>query len=307
MTDPDAKKESFILYLNVMTIFQQRDFGDKINATFTYIGQQFRGLGTALVYIGGPIAILAGISSGIYQSNILKITTSPSAANDPFAALSTVFGPAYLLTLVFTVLGSVMVGLTTCSYLKLYQQRNEQPVAVADVWTEVQRHIGRTLLFTLASIVVMITGFVLLFIPGVYIAIVLSLAMPIIVFEDADFGTTWNRCFQLIRDKWWSTFGLMVVMLIVVSIINLVFAIPAGIVQALVSMKVVPNMPSLVTILTNALNMIGATLLYSLLYLALCFQYANLVERQEGTGLASAIDSIGAPTTKPNTLDEGDF
>lgn len=288
-----------------MNLFQQRDFGEKINAAFTYVGQQFRSLGTALLYIVGPVAIIAGITSGVYQSNILKMGQLNSAS--PFENLATIFSPAYFLLIIFSMLANLMVGLTTYSHLKLYHQTSGGAISVSDVWNEVQRHIGRAFLFSLASTVVIIAGICIFLIPGFYMAVVLSLGMAIIVFEDAEFGTTWNRSFQLIRDKWWSTCGLIFVMAIIVSITNLVFAIPAGIVQALVSMKVVPNMPSFVTILTNALNTIGATLLYSLLYLGLGFQYTNLVERQEGTGLFSAIDSIGTSPAKPSAQDEGEF
>ena len=291
--------------LNQMNLFEQRDFGDKINATFNYVGQQFRSLGPALLYIVGPVAIVAGIASGIYQSNFLEMRQSGNQS--PFDALTKLFGPAYFLLMVFSMLANLLVGLTTYSHMKLYHQTSGGSASVAEVWAEVQRHIGKALLFLLGSTFVIIVGTILFVIPGIYVAIVLSLGMAVIVFEDADFMTTWNRCFQLIREKWWSTFGVIVVMAIVVSIINLVFSIPAIIVQSLTSMKVAPDMPSFVVILTNALSTIGATLLYSLLYLGLGFQYTNLVERQEGTGLASAIDSIGTSPAKPSAQDEGDF
>jgi len=200
-----------------------------------------------------------------------------------------------------------MVSLTTYSHLKLYHQTGGGPVTVADVWAETQRHIGRSILFSLASFVVIIAGFVIFLIPGIYVAIVLSLGIAILVFEDADFGVTWSRCFQLIRDKWWSTFGLIIIMAIIVSIANLVFAIPAGVVNLLVTMKLVPDMPSFVTVLTNTISTIGGSLLSSLLSIAVSFQYFNLVERQQGTGLFSAIDSIGQSPAKPTTQDEGEY
>ncbi|WP_332368767.1 hypothetical protein [Spirosoma telluris] len=57
----------------MIQLFQQRDFGDKINVTFQYITQNFRSLSLALLYIVGPVALLAGIASGVFQSNMLDL------------------------------------------------------------------------------------------------------------------------------------------------------------------------------------------------------------------------------------------
>ena len=57
----------------------------------------------------------------------------------------------------------------------------------------------------------------------------------------------------------------------------------------------------------NVINIVGRTLLNVVLYTAIGFQYTNLVERQEGRGLISAIDSIGTSPTQPRATDEGTF
>ncbi len=294
-------------YIRTMiTLFQQRDFGEKINATFTFIGREFKPFGTALLYIVGPLALATGIASGVYQSNMLAITRG-QGSELPFETLARIFSPAYFLLVLFSILSNILVNLTTYSYMKLYHERSGGPIGVSELWAEIQRHIVASLLFSFISFVAIVAASMFFLIPGLYIGVVLSLGLAVLVFEETDFGATWSRCFQLIRDKWWSTFGLIMIMFIILMISSLVFSIPAGIVSMLVSMKLVPDMPTIVTIITNTLSTVGSTLMTAMLAIALGFQYTNLVERNHGTGLLSAIDSIGSSRSRPNTADEGEF
>jgi hypothetical protein len=147
---------------------------------------------------------------------------------------------------------------------------------------------------------------VFLLIPGIYVAVVLSLALAVTLFEGTSFGDTWERCFKLIRDKWWSTFGLIVVMAIIVGIVGMIFAVPTAIIAFFVSAKMLPDVSTAWLVVANVIALVGRTMLNAVLYLAIGFQYTNLVERQEGRGLISAIDSIGTPS-QPRNSNDGEY
>jgi hypothetical protein len=303
----------------MIDLFQQRDFGNKINVTFQYISQNFRSLGLALLYIVGSLALVAGIASGIMQSNILSLADQSQDNSDPMAAFQmfrTIFSPAFWVTILFAVLSSLAVSLVTYAHMKIYARRNSQQglaqfttspdISVAEVWEEVQPIIGRALIITILSSIIAGVASIFLVIPGIYVAIVLSLGIVVTTFEGTDFGGTWNRCFFLIRDKWWSTFGLIFVMGIISGIIGLLFSIPAGIISFLTTSKLLP-VSSFWLVLGSVISTVGSTLLRSLIYIAMGFQYTNLVELKEGRGLLSAIDSIGTPPTRPRPTDEGEY
>ena len=296
----------------MLNLFQQRDFGTKINATFQYITQNFKSLGLALLYIVGPLALLTGIASGIVQSNMLAIVGPASKADptDPFAALrmlQNIFSPAYWVALVFGLLTALAVNLVTYAHMKLYAEKNGADSTVGEVWQATQPLIGRGLIITMLGTIITVVAMAFFVIPGIYVAVVLSLSLAVTTFEGTDFGQTWNRCFKLIRDKWWSTFGLLIVMAIVSFILGLIFNIPAGVVGFLVAAKLLPSAPTFWLTLTTIISSVGGTILRSLICVALAFQYTNLVERQEGRGLISAIDSIGTAPTKLRREDEGDY
>ncbi|UFH55917.1 hypothetical protein [Spirosoma sp. KNUC1025] len=296
----------------MIPLFQQRDFGNKINATFQYVIQNFRSLGLSLLYIVGPVALVAGIATGIMQSNMMKLMGESGFANtdDPIAAfqmLSFFISPSFWLTMLFGVLANVAVILTTYAHMKVYDRAEGEPISVTDVWNEVQPTIGRGIIISLLNTIIIGFGFVFFFIPGIYLAVVLSLSLAVTVFEGADFGVTWNRCFQLIRDKWWSTFGLIFVMGLIVAIVGIIFAIPTGIITFFTAAKLLPDVSVVWLMLGNVVNLVGKTLLNAVLYTAIGFQYTNLVERQESRGMISAIDSIGTAPSQPRDTDEGTF
>ena len=295
----------------MIQLFQQRDFGDKINATFQYVSQNFRSLGLALLYIVGPVAVLAGIASGVMQSNLLRLTTNAARTqpDNPLAAfqiLSQFASPSFWLAMLFGLLANVVVVLVTYAHMKVYERQKGRDVLVADVWTEVQPAIGRAVIISLLGSIITAVGMVFLLIPGIYVAVVLSLALAVTLFEGTSFGETWERCFKLIRDKWWSTFGLIVVMAIIVGIVGMIFAVPTAIIAFFVSAKMLPDVSTAWLVVANVIALVGRTMLNAVLYLAIGFQYTNLVERQEGRGLISAIDSIGTPL-QPRNSNDGEY
>jgi hypothetical protein len=295
----------------MIPLFQQRDFGDKINATFQYVGQNFRSLGLALLYIVGPVALVAGIMSGLMQSYMLRLVDESATARTAnplfaFQMLGFFSSPTFWLAMLFGLLANVVVVLVTYSHMKVYERQNGHDVLVADVWAEVQPAIGRAVVISLLGSVITAVGMAFLFIPGIYVAVVLSLALAVTSFEGTSFGETWERCFKLIRDKWWSTFGLIVVMAIIVAIVGMIFAVPALIITFFTGAKMLPDASTTWLVVGNVIGLIGRTMLNAVLYMAIGFQYTNLVERQEGRGLISAIDSIGTPTQSRNS-NEGEY
>lgn len=304
----------------MIQLFQQRDFGDKINVTFQYISQNFRSFGLSLLYIVGPVALVAGIASGIMQSrmfDLIGLTQKPDGDDLPFRMLSNIFSPAFALAILFSGLAILAVSLATYAHMKVYARKTGQgglalpiqtpDISVSEVWEEMQPMIGRGLIISILTSIV--TGIATLFlvVPGIYVGIVLSLGLAVTAFEGTDFSATWNRCFALIRDKWWSTLGLIVVMGIISGIVGLLFTLPTGIISFLIGSKLLPDVSGFWVVVGNVVATVGGTLLRSLIYVAIGFQYTNLVERLEGRGLLSAIDSIGTAPTKPRNEDEGDF
>lgn len=284
----------------MIQLFEQRDFGNKINATFQYITQNINSFILSIIYIAGPPVLLMIVAGSFLISDVVLLFGS--SQTNPLWFMNEL--PAILVIGIGFMLSLLAVSLTTFAHLKVYNRNAGQPIQVSQVWEEAKEHIGPAIVFNILSTIVTIVATMFFILPGIYVGVVLSLGVPVLVFENTNFGQTWNRCFELIRDKWWSTFGLALVMGILAGLLRLIFQIP-GIVIGFLASDVATQ--GIVAIISGAISLLGALLLNSLVYLALGFQYTNLVERQEGRGMISAIDSIGTQPTQARETDEGSF
>lgn len=280
----------------MITFEQRRDFGEKINTTFSFLTENIRNLGLALLYIAGPVALIGGIISGYAQSGLLGGASSITTPDQLLDFYGQLFSGGVLIGFVFQMIGYVLVSLVTFSYIQLYRRNPGRPIEVGEVWAEVQQFIGSGVMLTIASAVIIGFAFLLLVLPGFYVGVSLSLASAVLVFERAEVGQAIRRSFRLIADNWWATFGLLLVMAIVSSIIGMVFTIPAGIVGGLFGAGVLKE-ATILTTLATAFGAVGTAVLQSMSATAVAVQYFNLTEAKEGNSLDRAIDQIGQPTT----------
>ena len=317
--------------VKIIEFQRTRDFSNKLNATFTFVRQNFKSLFRSMLYIAGPPVLVASLLLSSFMGDFFK--TIIGAGRDPEALqnffLTINFWIQLALMFVFMVVSYVAVIATTNNYMILYAEKRSNNIDVNDVWIRVRETLGMyfatTLLFGLLTIVVYvfmlipvlmlgnISGFLIFFgviflvVGAFYLLIGASLVYPIRAFEKKGFFESIIRSFYLIRSKWWSTFGLLMILSLLVGIISYVFSIPASILQG-VSMlhEVKPdsfNGPSGVieTIIftLNSLAYITQLLLYLLPNVGLTFQYFNLVEMKEAKGLMGQINTLGQTPDAP--------
>lgn len=304
--------------------FKERDFGQKIEASFDFVRAHFRPFGKCLLYIVLPAALLSGISAGLMQSRMQtymrELQVVQQTGSSPVAAFTDFLGsPEYLLTFVAGLFTLTLLILTTYGYLILCLNRTDgtAEIEVSAVWALVRRRFVGTLLanFGLVAVVVaacvpmmgvallmQVAGpfigvlFPVFYLGLIYVIFALSLFHIIWVREELGFFATLRRCFYLIWGKWWSTFGLLFVMGMIIGIMSIVFFIPQSFLN--VSTLLTPSSTppdSLLVVATNTLSSMALIMLYPLLFLAIAFQYFNLVERKEGEGLRTLVGRIGQP------------
>ncbi len=280
-------------------LLQERDFGQKINTTFEFIGQNLKPLLTAILYIAGPAAIIAGIYGGLYQSNVLNLGPKLDSSSPFNGALDQVFTPTYFLLGLFSVVASLLASLTVYAYVLKYEDQGgpTPTITPTDIWDIVKANILSYSGYTLLLFILIIIGLLLLVIPGIYFAVIWSIIFMVMLRENVSFGTAITRCSYLVKDKWWSTFGLIVIMGIVQSIVGIVFQTPTFILSILKALKIYDGDSQILIVISGIIATLGATLTSCLINLAVVFQYYNLVEKKDGVGMLSAIDNIGKNNT----------
>ena len=310
---------------------QERDFGDKINASFTFVSQNFKTLFLSVLYFAGPLSLIGGIANGIVQSNNLDFTTSGAAkprgtsageifANsfgDSFTHLLTL---NYFIAIIFLILASVTVAITVYAMMLEYKEKPES-LTIERVWARMQTIFlpvlgiyGITILIFILIVIAFgavigalisglggisagflsgligIVGFIIVF----YFFVIFSLSPAIVAYEGIGAWEALSRAKFLIKDKWWSTFGLIMIIGIINSFVALIFGAPAMIVTFMKVLKIGGGISgNLPLILTTMISTVGQVVVSSLTYVAISFQYFNLVEKREGNGLKTLIESIG--------------
>ena len=320
------KKDTIILQ-------QERDFGDKINATFSFVSQNFKTLFLLLIYFAGPLGLIGGIANGIIQSSMLGLASQSTKKNhgtspseifaDSFGKnFSYIFSFNYLISITFLILASISVAITTYAFIIEYRDReNKETITIERVWARMRvillpvlGSFGIVILITFMILLVfggiigalissgggIFSGFLsvllvlIAFIPIIYLGVMYSLSPAIVAYEGIDIWEALNRAKFLIKDKWWSTFGLIMIITIINSFVSMIFATPAMIVTFMKLLSVGGNISgNLPLIITTVISTIGQVVVSSLTYIAISFQYFNLVEKREGTSLKMLIQSIG--------------
>ncbi|MFP4090801.1 MAG: hypothetical protein ACLFT3_10865 [Cyclobacteriaceae bacterium] len=280
-----------------MKLYQKRDFGEKINATFTFLRDNIVPLGKSLLYIAGPAILLVGIVSAISFSGILfnngEMTEEGLLANlggSGFANLLAILSIPLVIGVVY-------------AYLNLYFEREDEPeISVNEVWTQVKKYYLPFLLSVIVTSLLTIIGFVFLIIPGFLLMAALSFIFILQVQEKLSFGEAFSRCFKLVSDHYLSTLGLLLVMLILQSIITSVFNLPlmifmgaGGFLSASgdFDMENSSAVVQALFIILQVISTLGSQFLYAITLVAIAFQYGNLVEKKESAGLMQEVEMIG--------------
>lgn len=289
---------------------KERDLGAIINDTFQFIRENWKDYFTAVFKIVGPVLLIGAailvFAMVSYSGSIQSLLGGNLGESDPSAAMDSMFGMFGWIFVMFLVFGIVYTLLAEVSlfYIKSYIENN----GVAnfnDIKENTYKNIWKFIGLGILSILMILVGYVLCFLPAFYIGIVLSLAMPIMVFESKSIGDTISHCFNLIKSEWWNTFGVVLVIGLLVSILGFVFSIPALIYQ-LISMGISMGAedPSAmmgifedpIYLVLNLVSYLGKFLFYSITLVSSAFIYFDLNEQKNYTGTFEKIDSLGSDT-----------
>lgn len=297
---------------------QERDFGAKIGATFEFLAAHWRPLGKCLLYFVLPVALLMGIGLGVVTNGMFNMIgaakSNPAALRQP----SDMFGASYFSGLAVAMIGGIaafaMLLSTVYAYVRiLFTERPTTPPPPAQVWRTIVPRLGRMLLafgllFGLYLLLMLVLGsfigllqgstgaflIFLIFIPLLfYVMVPLSLYFPALWMEDISVWGALRRCFYLVLGHWWASLGLFLIAGLIQGVMVFLFVLPQYAVMVGKILKV-PGLDSdALGIATQCFYAMGIIFTYSVPLLAMLFQYFNLVERKEGIGLRSLVDSLG--------------
>lgn len=318
---------------NFINYHRSRDFSRKMNATFEFIRQNFKPLLKSIIFIAGPPVLIASLLMATFMDDLMSFSRSSMTGSNPEMALNYFMSISFWVQMMLLAISLVVAGVMTLSavnnYMLLYEEKRTNKIEVHDVWNRVRdtfgMYLSTTILFTvlyIAVIIVMMIPFALfaaispvLVFFGVfifigllfYIVISISLTFFVRAYERIGFFESLARSFKLVQGKWWSTFGLIVILYIVASFASMIFYIPGYILTMINMLHSLESgavaEPSstmqLITVILMTFYYLVSMVMNALPNIGIAFQYFNLVELKEAKGLLTSIESFGQEQQPP--------
>jgi hypothetical protein len=218
---------------NFINFKKTRDLGAMISDTIKFLSVEWKPfLGTIFKIAIVPIviAICAVIYFFMnYSEFIVSFTQIDEYSSFDELNFSQMTLPL-LLFLFSYIVAYAMMTVASLSYIKSYIANrgvvnyNEVQETTKDkFWT----YIG---LFILVVIIVG-CGMLFCFLPGIYFAVVLSLSACLVIFQNKGVLDSFSDSFNFIKGHWWETFGILLVVQILIGVVSFVLNLPASIYQ----------------------------------------------------------------------------
>ncbi|NND79063.1 MAG: hypothetical protein HKN53_04135 [Maribacter sp.] len=279
---------------------KQRELGEILSDTFSFLRTQFKPFVSTYFKIVGPYLVVMLISMVFYLSafsSFLDFNTQSS--NQVFSGVTMFFG--ILVFLIALIMVYATSQSTVLHYIKSYSINTgiiDFNEIKKEVYSSLWSFIGLGILVVLSVFI----GLMFCIVPGIYLAVPLSLSFSIMVFAQKSVGDSYSYGFTLVKDEWWITFATLFVVGIIVTIASYAFSLPAVIYQYAKmgifsgEMDATSMTNSFVDPIYMILNMIGTVaqvLLNLITIIAGAFIYFNLNEKKNFTGTFERIQSIG--------------
>lgn len=279
---------------------RKREIGEIITDTFKFLRRNFKPIFRNIFKIVGiPFIIL--IVASAYNAQSTFNSGSLLNVEDPFGVFNSTSGLiSTLLVYVAVFIFLTFLNATVMSIIKSYMT-NEGTIIDSEVSTLIKEKIADIALAGLGKWFALIIGFMLCFIPGVYISIPFFLIFPILIFENKKVGEVFSDCFDLIKDNWWITFATVIVLGLLWYIISLIFSLPLMLYMGVkmftsIQENSLSDPSSMFDIGTIILTVIASALqyvVYVFIPIGAAFIYYNLNEQKNQTGTLEQIDRLG--------------
>jgi len=265
--------------------FQEtREFGELISITFDFIKENFWPLGKALLFIAGPFVVLSGIfTSTVVIKMMIKY---PLNANPSLSDLLQHMSSYSMLNYVFMFITNSIIAAVVYEYILLYVHKGPDNFTFPELVEYLKSDALNLLGVMFLSTLLITAGFILFFIPGIYLAVILSPIIMVVLFENLSFPDAFERSRQLISGYWWFTFGLLVVVFIIQTIIMMAISVPINIISEFFmgpTTGTLSKSSQIVLIITSVVSSVNY-FLYSIPMIAMAFHYFNLVQRKDSIG-----------------------
>ena len=137
-----------------------------------------------------------------------------------FSLLGVVLATVFLLILVSWIISTIASGMAVKVASDTLQRRN---IDLSEALNFTVSRLPSLLIAGIVTGILIVIGFICLVVPGIILVIMFSLIVPAIVIEQAGALESLSRSRRLVGGRWLKTFGLLLVIYIIIFVATLIF------------------------------------------------------------------------------------
>lgn len=257
----------------------QLGVGEILGAAFDLYRKQAANLWTIVALILLPAQVLVWI---IDRVSLTGITVARSGTI--YTSGSTVL-PALAVVVIGFLAGVLTIGALSKCLVDAY---TEHPTDWRHSLAFAGNRLGPLLVLAILSGVLLAIGYILLIIPGIYLTVTWSVATPALIFEGIGGVAALKRSYELVKGRWWVTFGALLAGLVAVIAASFIITLILGGIASSGSVDVILTLGAIS-------RFISALLTYPLLAAIAAVIYVDLRARKEGVQAHDLVQSEGSP------------
>lgn len=270
---------------------KQRETGEIISISFKFLRENYKDFFRLIFKNAGPVFILL-IAALVYYS----YSTFGSGLGNMFESGGFFISYGILaLTLMFYF---AVVYTTVFNMIRSYTE-NQGVISTPEVNHWVREDLAKMFGLNLISGFLVFAGLLLFLIPGVYLSVPLSIATAVMIFERENITGSIYKAFDLVKDNWWRSFGVLLFFWFIIYVVSMIFQLPMVIYTFIKAFTMAQESGSgeeffdWVYILLMVVSSLIQYLLYTIIPIGVAMVYFHLHEKKHFTGTYERIDNLG--------------
>lgn len=210
-----------------LPFIKKRDLGDVIQDSIAFLSHKHTQVlwRSILLYVL-PIYMVAGFFLGQFQIDIKEITPALQAGEitsaEELAELFSHISPFhYYMATAFSMLSTTLMMAFTYNFIAAYHQKSSGNIETETLRSQAFADILWILGFQILLGLIIGICFLFFFIPGIYVGVLLSILMVVAKIENLSFASAFARCSELMRNNWFNTAIVVIVVWLMIFIISL--------------------------------------------------------------------------------------
>lgn len=293
---------------NFVQFKKERDLGAMITDTFKFFRLEWKPFFTTIIKAAIIPIIIAIIAIIFYTSSFSSFFEGFAYASyDAYGDEPEIqdFGMFFISALAFLLAYLVAYSVITVSglsYIRSYIENNGV-VNFEDVSASTKEKFWSYVGLLFLSGLIVGIGMILCLIPGIYLWVPLALSTCLLIFEKRSVGDSISYSFDFIKGHWWDTFGILLVIQLIIGVLGALTDVPATIYQLIqIGIEAGNQDPTAVMGIFSDpiyLALLGFSyffkiLLYIVSVVTTVFIYYDINEQKNASGSMDMIDSLGS-------------